>query len=244
MDRRPAHLAGRARPTSTRGSSSSASRLATGALRDGIRDVYRRRYPLTDAARAGRDLNPGAGWVSKLCHEPRVAVGGARGDARPVPRRPGGCACWSACAPIAAAADGDRVTSVTLRTRVTGGRRTCWSQAALRDRRDRDGRPAAADRHRVRHRLRVAGRHRRAQRAGSTPSPTTSRRFSVCFALEHAERRPHDRPARALRLLADYAPAAWQRHRCCRGLAPNPRTLADATQRTLRPQPGRRRCSP
>src|SRR5699024_8508112 len=44
------------------------------AFRDGIRDYYRRAYPLTDAARARTDLNPGAGWVSKLCHEPQVAL--------------------------------------------------------------------------------------------------------------------------------------------------------------------------
>ena len=31
-------------------------------------------YPLTERARAWRELNPGAGSVSRLCHEPRVAV--------------------------------------------------------------------------------------------------------------------------------------------------------------------------
>lgn len=43
------------------------------ALREGIRDYYRRHYPLTDAARRDRHLNPGDGRVSRLCHEPRVA---------------------------------------------------------------------------------------------------------------------------------------------------------------------------
>ncbi|GAA4415577.1 FAD-dependent oxidoreductase [Georgenia halophila] len=43
-------------------------------LRDGIRDYYRRAYPLTTAAAAKRDLNPGAGWVSKLCAEPRAGL--------------------------------------------------------------------------------------------------------------------------------------------------------------------------
>ncbi len=42
-------------------------------LREGIRSYYRRNYPLTDHARADPHLNPGQGWVSKLCHEPRVA---------------------------------------------------------------------------------------------------------------------------------------------------------------------------
>ncbi|GAA3648371.1 hypothetical protein GCM10022224_008890 [Nonomuraea antimicrobica] len=44
------------------------------ALRDGIRAYYRRHFPLTERARAWRALNPGAGHVSPLCHEPRVAV--------------------------------------------------------------------------------------------------------------------------------------------------------------------------
>ena len=43
-------------------------------LRTGIRDYYRRYYPLTDDARARADLNPGDGAVSRLCHEPRVAL--------------------------------------------------------------------------------------------------------------------------------------------------------------------------
>src|SRR6187402_2194068 len=44
------------------------------AFREGTREYYRRHYPLTDAARADRYLNPGAGWVSKLCFEPRVGL--------------------------------------------------------------------------------------------------------------------------------------------------------------------------
>jgi hypothetical protein len=44
------------------------------ALRDGIRDYYRDNYPLTAEARLNPRLNPGAGLVSKLCHEPRVAA--------------------------------------------------------------------------------------------------------------------------------------------------------------------------
>jgi hypothetical protein len=44
------------------------------ALRDGIRRYYREHYPLTEEARTRPQLNPGAGHVSKLCHEPRVAV--------------------------------------------------------------------------------------------------------------------------------------------------------------------------
>ncbi len=43
-------------------------------LRRLIREYYRRHYPLTAAARARPHLNPGGGSVSRLCHEPRVAL--------------------------------------------------------------------------------------------------------------------------------------------------------------------------
>lgn len=43
-------------------------------LRTAIREYYVRNYPLTEAAKARPRLNPGNGAVSRLCHEPRVAV--------------------------------------------------------------------------------------------------------------------------------------------------------------------------
>jgi hypothetical protein len=43
-------------------------------FRNRVRDYYRRNYPLATAARSDVFLNPGNGWVSPLCHEPRVAV--------------------------------------------------------------------------------------------------------------------------------------------------------------------------
>lgn len=43
-------------------------------LREMIRAHYRTHEKLTDAARNDRYLNPGHGWVSPLCHEPRVAL--------------------------------------------------------------------------------------------------------------------------------------------------------------------------
>lgn len=43
-------------------------------LRTRVREYYRNNFPLTDAAREKTDLNPGDGAVSRLCHEPRVAL--------------------------------------------------------------------------------------------------------------------------------------------------------------------------
>ncbi len=43
-------------------------------LRTRIREYYRRNFPLTEAAKVNGQLNPGNGGVSRLCHEPRVAL--------------------------------------------------------------------------------------------------------------------------------------------------------------------------
>ena len=43
-------------------------------FRENVRAFYRRYYPLTTAASSNPLLNPGNGWVSPLCHEPRVAL--------------------------------------------------------------------------------------------------------------------------------------------------------------------------
>ena len=42
--------------------------------RNRVRDYYRRNYPLTEAACTRKNLNPGDGSVSRLCHEPKVAI--------------------------------------------------------------------------------------------------------------------------------------------------------------------------
>lgn len=43
-------------------------------FRDSVRDFYQKHYPLTDSAKNNDRLNPGNGWVSRLCHEPKVAL--------------------------------------------------------------------------------------------------------------------------------------------------------------------------
>jgi len=43
-------------------------------FRTAVREYYKRNYPLTDEAKNDPVLNPGKGTVSRLCHEPRVAV--------------------------------------------------------------------------------------------------------------------------------------------------------------------------
>jgi hypothetical protein len=42
--------------------------------RNAVREYYRRNYALADGARALPHLNPGNSWVSRIAHEPRVAL--------------------------------------------------------------------------------------------------------------------------------------------------------------------------
>jgi hypothetical protein len=83
-------------------------------FRDGVRAYYKRHYPLTAEARAVPHLNPGNGSVSKLCHEPRVALAVLHELLAPFVsgRR---VRLLLEHKPVAADVAGDRVRSVTVR---------------------------------------------------------------------------------------------------------------------------------
>jgi hypothetical protein len=84
-----------------------------GTFRTKVRDVYRRAYPLTDVARAKPDLNPGNGTVSKLCHEPRVALAVLLELLAPY-LSTGRVRLFQPYIPVSADLDGDRVRAVTV----------------------------------------------------------------------------------------------------------------------------------
>jgi hypothetical protein len=88
-------------------------------LRRRIRDYYTRNFPLTDTARANRLLNPGNGSVSKLCHEPRVALAVLEELLAPhlAGRR---VQLLLRHVPFAAATTGDRVEAVRVRSLDSG----------------------------------------------------------------------------------------------------------------------------
>ncbi|MCY4527055.1 MAG: FAD-dependent oxidoreductase [Anaerolineaceae bacterium] len=85
----------------------------------GVRNHYRRHYPLTDEARSIVNLNPGKGSVSRLCHEPRVALAVIEAMLAPWCRG-GQLEIWRRHVPVDAETDGDRVRAVTLRSLVSG----------------------------------------------------------------------------------------------------------------------------
>ncbi|GAA4718296.1 FAD dependent oxidoreductase [Promicromonospora umidemergens] len=203
------------------------------ALRDGIRDVYRRRYPLTAGAQGWQELNPGAGWVSKLCHEPRVAVGVLEEMLAPY-RSAGRIQLLERVRPVAATTDGDRVTSVTL-TSVVGRPDTTVSAAYTIDATETGELLPLTGTEYVTgfESARVTGE----PSAPDEAQPDNVQALSVCFAVEHVDGdHTIDRPDR-YDFWRSYAPAAWGGERMLSWTAPNPRTLA-LDERSFTPNPG------
>jgi hypothetical protein len=89
------------------------------ALRQGIRAFYRGHLPLTSTARADAHLNPGNGWVSRLCHDPRIAV--AVLHQMMVPHQVNGrLFIMHPYRPVRAWTHGDRITGVVVRGLTSG----------------------------------------------------------------------------------------------------------------------------
>ncbi|WP_274650319.1 FAD-dependent oxidoreductase [Paenibacillus humicola] len=85
-------------------------------FRSRVRAYYKAHYPLTEAAQADPRLNPGNGWVSRLCHEPKVALRVLEDMLAPY-LSSGRIVILYGYRPIAASVNaigGDRVRSVTL----------------------------------------------------------------------------------------------------------------------------------
>src|SRR6185437_8822386 len=161
-------------------------------FRSGVRDYYRQHLPLTPEARARPDLNPGNGWVSRLCHDPRVAVAVLHQMLAPH-QLEGRLFMLHRHAPTAAWNHHDRVTAVLVRG-LASGRETLveapffidatpWGDLLAlagveyvlgAESRAETGEPHAAD---------------RADWLGQQAT-------TVCFALEHLEGEDHtiDRP--------------------------------------------------
>ena len=83
------------------------------AFRTAIRDYYRTWFPLERALRRKRYLNPGAGSVSSLCHEPRVSLAVMEGLLAPY-RSSGLLRVLTGVQPRRVDVDGDRVRAVIL----------------------------------------------------------------------------------------------------------------------------------
>ena len=162
-------------------------------FRNGVRNYYRRNYPLTDAARANPLLNPGNGWVSPLCHEPRVALAILNSMLAPFVSN-GSLTILLNHRPVKAETDGDNVRSVTLRDWQTGDETTITADYFLDATELGDLLPLTGTEY-------VTGAEAQSQTgepsAPSEAQPQNVQAFSMCFAMEYREAENHiiERPA-------------------------------------------------
>ncbi|MER3555929.1 MAG: FAD-dependent oxidoreductase [Meiothermus sp.] len=99
-------------------------------FREGVRDYYRRHYPLRPESRAEPYLNPGAGNVSRLCHEPRVALAVLEAMLAPY-RSDRQLDIWPNTRPVQVLSEGDRVQAVVVENTLSGERRTLLAPYVL-----------------------------------------------------------------------------------------------------------------
>ncbi len=179
------------------------------ALRRGIRDYYRRNYPLTAEARDRIDLNPGSGSVSRLCHEPRVALAVLTDMLAPYVSG-GRLSILLEHTPTRAEVDGDRVRSVTVRDLKTGDDRVLIAPYFLDATELGDLLPLAGVEY-------VTGYESRTEtgddRHPEAAQPANQQSFTSCFAIEYLAGENHtiDKPAEYA-FWSDYVPdlkPAW-----------------------------------
>jgi hypothetical protein len=160
-------------------------------LRDGIRDHYRNRPApqLTEAARKNPLLNPGNGWVSRICCEPRAGLAVIEGMLEPHVRagRLRVLRNWTA---TAADVDRDRVRAVTGRTE-DGKVQTLVGQYFLDATEQGDLLPLTGTEH-------VTGSEAQKETgepsAGPTARPTNIQSFTWVFALDYRSGEDHTIP--------------------------------------------------
>jgi hypothetical protein len=185
------------------------------ALREAIRAHYRAHAPLTAAARARRDLNPGSATVSRLSCEPRPAL--AVIDA--LVDRPG-IEVLREHAPVAADTDGDRIAAVTLRG--PAGERSVEADWFVDATETGELLPLAGAEH-------VTGAESQEQtgepHAARTADPLNMQPVTACFAVDHLEGEDHTIPR----------PPGYDASRFSL-TAPDPRTN-EPVARTLTPNP-------
>ncbi|UFU03256.1 FAD-dependent oxidoreductase [Ruania suaedae] len=155
-------------------------------LRDGMRDYYRRHYPLTESARAEPHLNPGDAWVSPVCLDPRVGVAVIEELLAPY-RSSGRLTVLMETEPIAVETDGDRVTTVRVRS-AHGHESTLRAPYILDATELGDLLPLGGIEH-------VSGRESQEQTgepgAWPTADPTDMQGVSWCFAIDHMAGEDH-----------------------------------------------------
>jgi hypothetical protein len=151
-------------------------------FRQRVREYYRTRYPLTAAAKADAFLNPGNGWVSPLCHEPRVALAVLEGMLENH-RSSGRLKILRGVVPREVRCDGDTIVSVSL-TGAGGVVQVIEARFFV----DATELGELLELGEIEH---VTGRESREESgepsASAVAQPQNVQAFSWCFAIEHHE---------------------------------------------------------
>lgn len=161
-------------------------------FRNGVREYYRRHYPLTETARNDPRLNPGNGWVSPLCHEPRVALAMLYELLAPYLSN-GQITLLTEHRALQADVEGDRVRAVTVRDLREGLDRTITVAYFLDATELGDLLPLTGCEY-------VTGFEAQAETgepsAPAEAQPRNIQAFSMCFAMEHRAGEDHtiDKP--------------------------------------------------
>lgn len=178
-------------------------------LRRRIRDYYRTHYPLTDAARQQPLLNPGNGSVSRLCHEPRVALAVLQDWLQPW-LSSGRLTLLLEHRPVAADTDGDRIRAVQVRSLGTQRELTLQAPWFIDASELGDLLPLTGTEF-------VTGAESRAQtgelHAAEMANPANQQAFTMCFAVDYVPGEEHviDKP-REYDFWREFVPAltpAW-----------------------------------
>ena len=163
-------------------------------LREGIRSYYRKYYPLLPEARQQVHLNPGLGYVSPLCHEPRVALAVLEAILAPYQAN-GQLTILLHHKPVAAETDGDHVRSIKVSDGLSGAERIIQADYILDATELGDLLELASVEH-------VIGAESQAQTGepnavAGNPQPMDQQAVTWCFAMDYLPGEDHtiDRPA-------------------------------------------------
>lgn len=160
-------------------------------FREGVREYYRSHYPMRAGPRANPRLNPGNGWVSPLCHEPRVALAVLESMLAPHVSS-GRVRILRRHIPVATQPDGaDRIGAVIVHNLEAGAHARLRAAYFLDATENGDLLPMAGVEH-------VSGSESRAQTgepsAPEHANPANNQAFSVCFVLEEIAGEDHIGP--------------------------------------------------
>lgn len=175
-------------------------------LRDEIRKYYRAYLPLNEKARTLKTLNPGNGWVSKLCHDPRIAMAALHQMFAPY-ELSGKICVLHPHRPITAWTQDDQISGVVVRG-IESGRDTLIEAFYFIDATPQGELLELAQ---VEH---VIGAESRAEtgepHAPEKANPKDQQAITVCFAMDYLAHEDHtiEKP-RQFDFWRNYSPPGW-----------------------------------